>query len=210
MGGARCILTGFAVGVMLGVAGFWAAGSGRSVPNLSRLDHATAPRAVEASTVLTNYAGGNKTVLEGQLSRSGILTIQNEPGGYITDYAMRMMQWRAKGISVRFTGSCDSACTLYLALPYEQTCITEGASFRFHAPIAETQHARRLAEEYMLNTYPVWVRAWIEAMGGLTDELIRMDYQYAENYMQICEQDGAEEVLLTERSTALHSTNSIE
>jgi hypothetical protein len=207
MGGARCILTGFAVGVMLGVAGFWAASSVRSVPDVIRFDHATAPRAVEASAVLTN----NKASLEGNLpSASGVLTIQNEPGGYITDYAMRMMEWRAKGLSVRFTGSCDSACTLYLALPYEQTCITEGASFRFHAPIAETQHARRIAEEYMLNTYPGWVRAWIEAMGGLSGELIRMDNQYARNYMQICEPDGPADVLVTARSTALDSTNSIE
>jgi hypothetical protein len=204
MGGARCILTGFAVGVMLGVAGFWAAGSGRSMPDLIRFDHGTAPRAVEASSVLTNKAGGNKARFEGELSESGVLTIENEPGGYITDYAVRMMDWRAKGVSVRFTGSCDSACTLYLALPYEHTCITEGASFRFHAPIAETQHARRIAEEYMLDTYPGWVRAWIEAMGGLSGELIRMDYQYAENYMQICEPDGLAEVLVTARSTALN------
>jgi hypothetical protein len=209
MGGARCILTGFAVGVMLGVAGFWAAGSGRSVPDLIRFDHGTAPRAIEASAVLINNAVGSKASFEGDLP-SGVLTIQNEPGGYITDYAMRMMEWRAKGVSVRFTGSCDSACTLYLALPYEQTCITEGASFRFHAPIAETQHARRIAEEYMLNTYPGWVRAWIEAMGGLSGELIRMDYQYAENYMQICQPDRAAEVLITARSTDLASTKSIE
>jgi hypothetical protein len=195
---------------MLGIAGFWTAGSGRSAPDRIRFDHGTAPRAVEASAALINNAGGNKAPVEGDLSEAGVLTIQDEPGGYITDYAMRMMEWRAKGSSVRFTGSCDSACTLYLALPYKQTCITEGASFRFHAPIAETPHARRLAEEYMLNTYPVWVRAWIEAMGGLSDELIRMDYQYAENYMQICEPDGPAEVLVTARSTNLASTNSIE
>jgi hypothetical protein len=180
------------------------------VPAVIRFYHATPARAVEASAVLANNVGGNKAPFEGQLSESGVLTIQNEPGGYITDYAMRMMEWRAKGLSVRFTGTCDSACTLYLALPYEQTCITEGASFRFHAPIAETQHARLIAEEYMLNTYPGWVRAWIEAMGGLSGELIRMDNQYARNYMQICEPDRPADVLVTERPTALDSTNSIE
>jgi hypothetical protein len=195
---------------MLGVAGFWA-GAGRSGAALIRFDHASAPRPLKASAVLTNNVGGNKALFERDLlSKSGVLTIQNEPGGYITDYAMRMMEWRGNGVSVRFTGSCDSACTLYLALPYEKTCITEGASFRFHAPIAETQHARRIAEEYMLNTYPGWVRSWIEAMGGLSGELIRMDYQYAENYMQICEPDGPAEVLVTSELSALASTNSIE
>src|SRR5688500_17672864 len=119
MGGARCILTGFAVGVMLGVAGFWA-GAGRSGAALIRFDHASAPRPLKASAVVTNnVAGNNALVVRALLSESGVLNIQNDPGGYIAEYAVRMMVWRGNGVSVRFTGSCGSAGTLYLALPYE-------------------------------------------------------------------------------------------
>jgi hypothetical protein len=199
MGGMRCILTGFAVGVMLGVGGFWAAGLGSAAPSSLHLKRQAAfnEPIIKATANVINDREGLKASLSSDLSSAAVLTIENEPGGYITDYAVRMMEWRANGVSLRFTGSCDSACTLYLALPYEQTCIAEGASFRFHEPIAESEHARRVAQEYMLTTYPDWVRSWIDAMGGLSKDLIRMDYDYARNYMKTCEPHRPREVLLT-------------
>ena len=53
--------------------------------------------------------------------------IGNDSGGYVAEYALRLYGMREARQRVRFVGLCDSACTLFLALPPEQTCITERA-----------------------------------------------------------------------------------
>jgi hypothetical protein len=116
-----------------------------------------------------------------------VVTIGNERGGYVVDYAARVLRLRQLDAKVRFTGRCDSACTLYLALPQDQTCIARGASFRFHAPTASTRQASVAAESYMLKTYPEWVTAWLDARGGLSWRLITMEYGYASQYLRPCE-----------------------
>ena len=60
--------------------------------------------------------------------------IGNDSGGYVAEYALRLYEMKEARQRVRFVGVCDSACTLFLALPAEQTCITESAYFRFHSP----------------------------------------------------------------------------
>jgi hypothetical protein len=49
--------------------------------------------------------------------------IGNDSGGYVAEYALRLYEMREARQKVRFVGVCDSACTLFLALPAEQTCI---------------------------------------------------------------------------------------
>jgi hypothetical protein len=117
-----------------------------------------------------------------------VVTINNERGGYVVDYATRLLKLQESNAAVRFTGRCDSACTLYLALPQDQTCIARGASFSFHAPSAFSRYAREAAETYMLKTYPEWVTAWIEAQGGLSSKLMTMNYSYASQYLRPCEE----------------------
>lgn len=117
-----------------------------------------------------------------------VVNIGNERGGYVVDYAARALKLQESNAEVRFTGRCDSACTLYLALPQDHTCIARGASFRFHAPTASSQYARQAAETYMLKTYPEWVTAWIEAQGGLSSKLMTMNYSYASQYLRPCEE----------------------
>jgi hypothetical protein len=65
----------------------------------------------------------------------------------------------------------------------------EGASFRFHAPNAKTPRARRLALDFMLHTYPDWVKTWIDLQGGLSQHLITMSFEYASRYMRVCDRD---------------------
>jgi hypothetical protein len=167
MGGMRSVLTGFAVGTVIGAGGYLAAAG-----------IAVSPRtAMAQSAVQAEHANR----LQNQI------VIADEHGGSVVDYALQMLTWRERGISLRFTGRCDSACTLYLALPYEQTCVAAGASFRFHAPTAETEISAKLALNYMTHNYPHWVNSWIEAMGGLSDRLITMDYEYARQFMRSCE-----------------------
>lgn len=112
--------------------------------------------------------------------------IGNDSGGFVAEYAIRLYEMREARQKVRFVGLCDSACTLFLALPAEQTCITQGAYFRFHAPSAPSASAATAVGAYMMRKYPQWVRAWIAAQGGLSDRLATMDYAYAQNFMRTC------------------------
>ena len=112
--------------------------------------------------------------------------IGNDSGGFVAEYAIRLYEMRETRERVRFVGVCDSACTLFLALPAEQTCITQGAYFRFHAPSAPSASAAAAVAGYMMRKYPQWVRAWIDAQGGLTDRLTTMSYGYAQKFMRTC------------------------
>ena len=172
MGGMRSVLTGFVVGAVIGAGGYVAA-AGIAVSPRVAMAQVTAP------VKPANWIPGE-------------IIIGDQHGGPVVDYALQMLRWREQGTLLRFTGRCDSACTLYLALPYQQTCVTAGASFRFHAPTAETQASARLALTYMMHNYPDWVNSWIEERGGLSGELITMDYEYARQFMRSCGQDTPE------------------
>jgi hypothetical protein len=133
-----------------------------------------------------SFSGGARA--NGQLYlKKKHLTIRNDSGGYVVRYAMKMMKLKASGTNVRFAGRCDSACTLYLALPRSQTCVAPGATFRFHAPSATSTHAVKVAQSYMMKKYPGWVRSWIRSRGGLSRTLITMDYSYARSFIKTCE-----------------------
>ena len=114
------------------------------------------------------------------------IEIGNDSGGLVADYALRLYEMKEIGRKVRFVGGCDSACTLFLALPADQTCLTEGTYFRFHAPTAPSTSAAAAVRAYMMRKYPRWVRAWIAAQGGLSDRLATMSYAYAQNFMRTC------------------------
>ncbi len=103
------------------------------------------------------------------------------------DYLVQMMKWRQSGTKVKFAGRCDSACTIYLSLPRDQTCITRGATFGFHAPKAAAPEASRIAHDYLLTRYPEWVKTWIASRGGLSRKLITMDYGYASQFLDRCD-----------------------
>jgi hypothetical protein len=116
----------------------------------------------------------------------GAVEVGNDRGGFVADYALRLYEMREARRKVKFVGVCDSACTLFLALPAGQTCITDGAYFRFHAPSAPSASAAAAVAAYMMRKYPEWVRAWIAAQGGLSDRLATMSYAYAQNFIRTC------------------------
>lgn len=117
---------------------------------------------------------------------SSALTIRGDRGGEVISYAIRMKELEEAGRDVRFSGSCDSACTLYLALPRSQTCITQGASFGFHLPYGASPRGNKVAAQYMMRQYPGWVKSWIRNNGGLTSGIKRMNYAYASRYIPTC------------------------
>jgi len=113
-------------------------------------------------------------------------TIYSNPGGRIIDFALQAAKYRASRKLVQFAGQCDSSCTLFLGLPRSQTCISPGASFRFHAPVANNERASYKAKLYMLSKYPGWVRSFIAKRGGLTHNLITIDYSVASRFIPSC------------------------
>jgi hypothetical protein len=113
-------------------------------------------------------------------------TIYSNPGGRIIDFALQSAKYRESGKLVKFAGQCDSACTLFLGLPRNQMCVAPGASFRFHAPVSANARAALKAKQYLLRKYPGWVRSYIAQRGGLTRNLITMDYAVASRYLPSC------------------------
>jgi hypothetical protein len=79
----------------------------------------------------------------------------------------------------------------------------EGASFRFHAPSAKTPRVQGLALDFMMRTYPDWVRTWIDQQGGLSERLITMSFEYASRYMKRCEEDVPGQSVRTDRVARL-------
>lgn len=112
--------------------------------------------------------------------------VANDNGGRIIDYAIRVKSAEQSGKVIRFAGTCDSACTLYLSLPSKQKCILPGAKFRFHHPYGASKRDVKHAKRYMMRTYPSWVRRWIRRNGGLGKEFKTMNYAYASRYIRPC------------------------
>jgi hypothetical protein len=140
-------------------------------------------------TVASWSGVANSTPLMGPMhgQKMKIMRINNDRGGYVIKYALRLQEMKEVGTRVEFTGGCLSACTLYLALPKSQTCISRRASFSFHAAYGAGPKGNRIATSYMLKKYPSWVRDWISSHGGLSRRLITMPASYASNYMRPCE-----------------------
>ena len=108
------------------------------------------------------------------------VTIRNDRGGQVVDYAIKARQAKA----VRFDGKCQSACTLYLSSA--NTCITPRASFWFHHPYGGTPEQNRTAARHMMAVYPLWVREWINARGGLTSNWLVLPYSLVRKHMRTC------------------------
>ena len=125
-------------------------------------------------------------LIASQAEAANSVSISNNSGGMIVRYALKTAQFRRAGTVVKFSGRCDSACTLFLSLPKHQTCVSPGAYFRFHAPTARSSRSARMAKSYMMGKYPGWVQSWIHRNGGLNGRLITMDYAYARRFVQIC------------------------
>jgi hypothetical protein len=115
------------------------------------------------------------------------VSIRNDSGGYMIHYALKMLKLKRSGTPVRFIGKCASACTLYLALPAHQTCVSSKAEFRFHAPYGVSSRAAAAAKSYMLKNYPRWVRSWVSQHGGLSSGTIVMSASYAKKFLPDCE-----------------------
>jgi hypothetical protein len=114
------------------------------------------------------------------------VAIGSDRGGVVIQYGLRMLRWRQNGTRVRFSGACQSACTLYLGLASRQICIAPGASFGFHSPFGATGRGNAIAQSFMMRNYPGWVRSWIRGQGGLSSSIKTMGYGYASRFIEPC------------------------
>jgi hypothetical protein len=123
----------------------------------------------------------------GQLGNQKTVSIANNSGGNIAVFALAAAEYQSAGTLVKFNGRCDSACTLFLGLPSKQTCISQGAFFRFHAPFGVSAKSQKTAHAYLMRKYPKWVRTWIASQNGLSRNLITMDYSHARKFIRSCD-----------------------
>ena len=114
------------------------------------------------------------------------LTIYNDQGGKLNDYVTKVMFLKKTNQFVKFTGECNSACTLYLYLPADRLCITKNASFGFHAAYGRSKEDNETATQFMYSSYPSWVQDWVTRNGGLTKREITMKYDYASKHLKGC------------------------
>ena len=148
------------------------------------------PPTVDIARPLNCSSGCTLSIPRG-LAEPRVIAVRDDRGGLVINYALQMMKFRDSGTKLKFTGRCDSACTIYLALPRNQTCISPGALFGFHAPFAATPEASHLAQDYLLESYPEWVKSWIANRGGLSKNIMTMDYSYASKFLDKCDQKFA-------------------
>jgi hypothetical protein len=114
------------------------------------------------------------------------VSIGSDRGGYVANYGLRMLRWRQNGTKIRFSGRCQSACTIYLGLAPSQVCISPGASFSFHSPFGASARGNRVARMFMKRNYPGWVRSWINSQGGLSGSMKTMSYAHASRFIKPC------------------------
>ncbi len=159
---------------------------------VSSVDQKTSEKIAPGSLALTSdasgrgYLSGSGIRYRSALSKRNVLNIRADRGGELIRYMRRVKRASEQKTNVRVSGNCDSACTLFLALPRKQICVLPGATFRFHHPYGSTKRNNTIAAKYMMKSYPMWVRSWIRGKGGLSNHLKAMSYEYVSRHLNQC------------------------
>jgi hypothetical protein len=103
--------------------------------------------------------------------------IVDDRGGRIGTYVNKYQELRSSGKSVVIDGLCASACTIVLsAVAHDKICVTSRATLGFHAAWDFGANGRSIIDRdatmMLYSMYPVPVRRWIAARGGLTPHMI--------------------------------------
>jgi hypothetical protein len=119
-------------------------------------------------------------------SRSSVSVISHDNGGDLIKYAQRVSRARKESKQFAIDGRCASACTLFLSLEASNICVTPKASFLFHRAYGAKRDVNQWGTDYLNKQYPAWVKTWISERGGLTNQLLKMDFDYASQFMKTC------------------------
>jgi hypothetical protein len=94
------------------------------------------------------------------------ITIAGDNGGWLEDYFLRFRAQVEKGAMFRIDGRCASACTLVLAYP-DRVCATKRAVLGFHEARNRNGTRNQRVTANMMDQYPLSIRDYIAAHGGL-------------------------------------------
>jgi hypothetical protein len=103
--------------------------------------------------------------------------IVSDRGGEVAQYLVEFTALARSRARVIIDGPCESACTLILGIiPSPRLCVTARAKFGFHAAWRFDEDGRAIGSpegtQFLINTYPEPVRAWILKNGGLSSRMI--------------------------------------
>lgn len=99
-------------------------------------------------------------------ARAKTFIIADDNGGELAVYYERYRTAVALGATFRIDGHCRSACTLVLAWA-DRVCVTERAALGFHQVRNERGQRVQSESDRLMSLYPVPVREYISAHGGL-------------------------------------------
>jgi hypothetical protein len=116
-------------------------------------------------------------LLAGVGASHAVVRIADDRGGRIGTYVDRYQGLRSSGETVVIDGLCASACTIVLgAVPHDKICVTSRATLGFHAAWDFGDKGRTITDReatlMLYSMYPMPVRRWIAARGGLTPHII--------------------------------------
>jgi hypothetical protein len=116
-------------------------------------------------------------LLAGMGASHAVVRIADDRGGRIGAYVDKYQGLRSSGESVVIDGLCASACTIVLgAVSHGKICVTSRATLGFHAAwdfgINGRTFTNREATMMLYSMYPMPVRRWIAARGGLRPQMI--------------------------------------
>jgi len=137
-------------------------------------------------SVCSNQGGDMKFVtgllaaillLTGVGTSHAVVRIADDRGGRIGAYVEKYRGLRSSGESVIIDGLCASACTIVLgAVSHEKICVTSRATLGFHAAWDFGANGRTITDReatmMLYSMYPMPVRRWIAARGGLKPQII--------------------------------------
>ena len=107
--------------------------------------------------------------------------VSDNHGGIVRQYASRWSELAARGVDVRITGPCQSACTVLLGhIPRSKICVTPAARFGFHLAKVES------STQMLWNAYQPDIQAWINQRGGLKKDFIWMGAPDTYRYFKKC------------------------
>src|SRR5271169_5263585 len=112
-------------------------------------------------------------LLAGVGASHAVVRITDDRGGQIGTYVDKYQGLRTSGETVIIDGLCASACTIVLGeIPHDRICVTSHASLGFHAAWDFGTNGRAVtnpeATQMLYSAYPLPVKRWINAHGGLT------------------------------------------
>ena len=104
------------------------------------------------------------------------VVLRDEKGGLISAHRQRFFGYQRDGDKVEVYGGCYSACTLVTAyVPKDKLCFASGAFLAFHSAIymrmPSEPHSDATLQMYL--SYPIEIRRWIDAHGGVNRLKVR-------------------------------------